>query len=227
MTDGECRAIENRIGYVFKDKSLVEAAFTHASYVNEHRGVANERLEFLGDCVLDFLVGVELFNNDKAAGEGELTARRASIVSREPLARLVHEYGFLELLRVGAGVDRADFDIKTVSDIYEAVLGAVYLDGGLDAASAFLERTFFGKVTPERNYRSELQEFAAEKKLELNYDTEEIGGGGGFITTVSVGGTVYRGTGRSKRLSAIAAARAALGSISGVDGGEIDLVKKS
>lgn len=167
MTDNERRVIEKRIGYEFKDKSLVEAAFTHASYVNEHRGVANERLEFLGDCVLDFLVGVELFRNAPDAGEGELTARRASVVSREPLARLVREYGFLELLRVGAGVDRSEFDIKTVSDLYEAVLGAVYLDGGLDAARKFLDKTFFGKVTPERNYRSELQELAAEKKLEI------------------------------------------------------------
>ena len=214
MTDNEHRVIEKRIGYEFKDKSLVEAAFTHASYVNEHRGVANERLEFLGDCVLDFLVGVELFRSAPDAGEGELTARRASVVSREPLARLVREYGFLELLRVGAGVDRTEFDIKTVSDLYEAVLGAVYLDGGLDAARKFLDKTFFGKVTPERNYKSELQELAAKKKwLEPKYDTEE--NGGGFITTLSVGGSVYNGTGRSKRLSQISAARNALDAIVG------------
>lgn len=208
MTDGECRAIEDRIGYVFKDKSLVEAAFTHASYVNEHRGVANERLEFLGDCVLGFLVGVELYNSDTDVGEGELTKRRASIVSREPLARLVREYGLLEFLRVGAGVDKNNFE-KAVSNLYEAVLGAVYLDGGLDAASAFLKRNFFGKVTPEPDYISKLKNYTEKKKLELNSNTEEIEGGG-FITTVSVGGAVYRGTGRSKRLSAIAAARAAL-----------------
>lgn len=214
MTDNERRVIEKRIGYEFKDKSLVEAAFTHASYVNEHRGVANERLEFLGDCVLDFLVGVELFRSAPDAGEGELTARRASVVSREPLARLVREYGFLELLRVGAGVDRTEFDIKTVSDLYEAVLGAVYLDGGLDAARKFLDKTFFGKVAPERNYKSELQELAAKKKwLDPKYDTVESVGG--FITTLSVGGSVYNGTGRSKRLSQIAAARNALDAIVG------------
>jgi ribonuclease-3 len=214
VTDNERRVIEKRIGYEFKDKSLVEAAFTHASYVNEHRGVANERLEFLGDCVLDFLVGVELFRSAPDAGEGELTARRASVVSREPLARLVREYGFLELLRVGAGVDRTEFDIKTVSDLYEAVLGAVYLDGGLDAARKFLDKTFFGKVAPERNYKSELQELAAKKKwLDPKYDTVESVGG--FITTLSVGGSVYNGTGRSKRLSQIAAARNALDAIVG------------
>lgn len=166
----------------------------------------------MGDCVLDFLVGVELFRNAPDAGEGELTARRASVVSREPLARLVREYGFLELLRVGAGVDRSEFDIKTVSDLYEAVLGAVYLDGGLDAARKFLDKTFFGKVTPERNYKSELQELAAKNKwLEPKYDTEE--NDGGFITTLTVGGAVYSGTGRSKRLSQIAAARNALDAV--------------
>ena len=168
----------------------------------------------MGDCVLDFLVGVELFRSAPDAGEGELTARRASVVSREPLARLVREYGFLELLRVGAGVDRTEFDIKTVSDLYEAVLGAVYLDGGLDAARKFLDKTFFGKVAPERNYKSELQELAAKKKwLDPKYDTEESVGG--FITTLSVGGSVYNGTGRSKRLSQISAARNALDAIVG------------
>lgn len=208
MTVRKLDGIEARIGYKFKNARLIEAAFTHSSYINEHDTRSNERIEFLGDCVLNFLVGESLFLRDRTASEGALSARRAAIVSRAPLARLVDELGFLEYLRVGAGVDKSAFSDKARSDVYEALVGAVYLDGGLDECRRFLKDTFFGKVEPERDYKSELQELASVRGYCVEYATKDAPCG--FESTVVVNGREFFGRGRTKRLSQIDAARCAV-----------------
>lgn len=208
MKPNERAACEKALGYTFRDEKLLYTAFTHSSYVNEHRGEANERLEFLGDCVLNFIVGVRLYGEDKAAAEGSLSSRRASMVSRAPLARIVDSLGVMDMLEVGAGVNKADFSVKARSDLYEAIIGAIYLDGGLSACESFLDRTFFGFVEPERDYKTELQDYSVKRGIEAVYDT--VPTEGGFTCTVDVGGAYFTGSAKTKHGAQIAAAKCAL-----------------
>lgn len=208
MNSFDPNIIQARICYEFKNPKLLEAAFTHASYVNEHDGTANERIEFLGDCVLNFLVGERMFKQDPSAKEGDLSERRAALVSRAPLARIIDDLGLLEYLRVGVGVDKSAFSVKARSDVFEAMVGAVYLDGGIDACETLLDNIYYDKVIPEYDYKSALQKFAAALGYEVSYDT--VSGKGGFITTVTVDNKKFIGEGRSKRLSQIDAAKKAL-----------------
>lgn len=201
--------VQSRIGYRFNDRRILLNAFTHSSYVNEHGGcVSNERIEFLGDCVLNFLVGLRLYKTT-SEDEGALSARRASCVSRAPLARLVDGLGILEFLRVGAGVNKLAFSEKTRSDLFEAIVGAIYLDGGIDACIDFLDRTFFSEVTPEYDYKTELQERAVARGAAPKYSDAKKDGDV-FYTTVDVFGKSYVGAGRTKHASQIDAARRAL-----------------
>ena len=193
MTDA-LETVQARIDYEFKDISLLVAALTHSSYVNEHCAVGNERIEFL---------------RDPTASEGALSARRAATVSRTPLARIVDELGLLEYLRVGSGVNKAAFSDKARSDIYEALVGAAYLDGGMDACRKMLAATFFGKVTAARDFKSELQEYSVARKLSLEY-SDAVERDGLFEASVAVDGRAFFGTGRTKHAAQIAAARAAL-----------------
>ncbi len=208
MNSFDPNIIQARICYEFKNPKLLEAAFTHASYVNEHDGTANERIEFLGDCVLNFLVGERMFKQDPSAKEGDLSERRAALVSRAPLARIIDDLGLLEYLRVGVGVDKSAFSVKARSDVFEAMVGAVYLDGGIDACETLLDNIYYDKVIPEYDYKSALQKLAAALGYEVSYDT--VSGKGGFITTVTVDNKKFIGEGRSKRLSQIDAAKKAL-----------------
>ncbi|MCH5351230.1 MAG: ribonuclease III [Clostridiales bacterium] len=208
MKPRERATCEKALGYRFSDEKLLAAAFTHSSYVNEHGGESNERLEFLGDCVLNFIVGVRLYNADKSAAEGSLSSRRASLVSRAPLARIVDSLGVMDMLEVGAGVNKSDFSVKARSDLYEAVIGAIYLDGGLKECERFLDRTFFGTVEPERDYKTELQEYCVKRGIEAVYETEPSGGG--FTCTVDVAGAFYTGSAKTKHGAQIAAAKSAI-----------------
>ncbi len=207
----ELDEIQSLIGYGFNDERVLRSAFTHSSFVNEHEAVGNERIEFLGDCVLNFIVGEKLYFDDPTASEGKLSARRSALVSRAPLARIVDELDLVDALRVGAGVDKSAFSVKARSDLFEALLGAVYVDGGMQACKGVLDKIFFGKVTPERDYKSELQERAVKLGVSVKYDTKQ--GKSGFTCTVSVGNRRYSGGARTKHGAQIAAARAALSDI--------------
>lgn len=209
MESSALNAIQALIGYEFDNSDLLVAALTHSSYVNEHLAVGNERIEFLGDCVLNFLVGEDLFMHDPKASEGALSARRAATVSRTPLARIVDSLGLLDFLRVGSGVNKRAFSDKARSDIYEAVIGAVYLDGGMDACRKMLDATFFGKVTAVRDYRSELQEYSTSHKIQLEY-SEVTERDGMFEAAVAVGERRFVGLGKTKHAAQIAAAQAAV-----------------
>lgn len=199
MNSDHIQAIEARIGYQFNNHDLLVAAFTHMSYVNEHPAVGNERIEFLGDCVLNFLVGARLFDLEPTADEGVLSARRASLVSRAPLARLIDSLGFMQYLQVGAGVDKARFSDKARSDLFEALIGAVYKDGGLDACKTVLDRIFFDSVVPERDYKSELKEYAEKNGVHIVFEEPMQKSDGGFEARVTVGDKTFSGTGVSKR----------------------------
>lgn len=150
---------ERRLGYTFADRRLLETCFTHVSYASEHGCASNERLEFLGDAVLDFLVADELYAAG-GASEGEMTARRIRYVAAQPLAEAVRRAGLdAFLLHVGAPGEKA------VSSLFEALTAGIYLDGGLDAARAFVRAKLLVAADSEPNYKGDLQEWLQARGL--------------------------------------------------------------
>ena len=129
-----------RFGYTFKNEKLLNTALTHSSYGNERHCICNERMEFLGDAVLSIIVSDYLFSHMPNDSGGKLSKIRASLVCEQSLAKLAREIGIGKWLRLGKGEeltggrDRASI----LSDAFEAVLAAIYLDSGMDRASEWL-----------------------------------------------------------------------------------------
>lgn len=137
----DARKAEEKIGYSFKDKKLLMECFTHSSYAYENGETSNERLEFLGDAVLELVVTEYLYKKFDEA-EGKLTDKRRSLVSKQPLLALVLKSGLNELVLLGNGQKRlAKTDEKLFSSLYEAIVGGIYSDGGYEPAKEFIERT--------------------------------------------------------------------------------------
>lgn len=163
------RELEQRLGHSFDRFALLELALTHSSWANEHgrENQHNQRLEFLGDAVLEFCVSAELYNRFPDAREGPLTEMRAALVSEPSLARLARELELEKALRLGNGEERQNGRNKDslLADAFEAVLAAVYLDGGIAAAQevvgkALAEHWPAGiKNSRERDPKSQLQEY--------------------------------------------------------------------
>lgn len=133
------------IGYRFRDAELLQRALTHRSYSHERSADSEphyERLEFLGDALLGFLVADLLFKADPTAAEGDLSRRRQSVVRTSTLAAVARGIGLGEAIRLGKGEEGTGGRDKPslLADVFEAVLGAVYLDGGIRAARAFVKR---------------------------------------------------------------------------------------
>jgi ribonuclease-3 len=139
-------ALEEALGYRFEDPDILERALTHRSRSHEAReaapGGSYERLEFLGDALLGFLVSERLMNDDPAADEGTLTRRRQSVVSTQALASASRRLGLGRALILGRGEDASGGRAKPslLADAFESILAAIYLDGGLRAARAFVRR---------------------------------------------------------------------------------------
>lgn len=138
----------NRLGVDFKNISLLETAFTHRSYINENRGQGlehNERLEFLGDAVLELAVTAFLFEKFPKKTEGDLTAFRAALVNTDTLSGVSTELGFNDFLRLSKGESKDTGRARhyILANTYEAVVGAIYMDQGYDAAQQFISRTIF------------------------------------------------------------------------------------
>ncbi len=129
------RSVENKIGYVFSDKSLLRTALTHGSYAHLHGGDSYERMEYLGDALVDFIVAEELYRRHPKADEGELTRRRVALVSEQPLAEASRRLGIEGEIAVIARHMGKD---SVLSDVFESLTAAIYLDGGLQAARKFV-----------------------------------------------------------------------------------------
>ncbi|MBQ8428275.1 MAG: ribonuclease III, partial [Clostridia bacterium] len=155
----EVSLLEKTIGYTFKDKTLLQTALTHSTYAHVHGVEDNERLEYLGDSVLQFIVTEKQYFSEKRK-EGELTQLRQSEVCEAALLKAVEDMRLGDWLRYEG--KEQNVGKKTMSSLYESVLAAVYLDGGYDAAKAFVDRhPLFGK---SENYKGELQEFLQKDK---------------------------------------------------------------
>ncbi len=149
--------IEEKIGYVFQDKALLKQAFTHSTYANLKRVESNERMEYLGDAVLELVVTEWQYRQD-ARAEGKLTRARQFYVCREALDTAVDGLDIYGYLLVNGG--KRNIGDKTKSNLFEAVAAAIYLDGGYEAAKGFiLEHGNLNFDERGRNYKGELQEF--------------------------------------------------------------------
>ena len=178
----EYRAVEEALGYRFKDPGLLEHALTHRSRAHEDAsgGVRdNESLEFLGDAVLGFIISDRLFRECPDWNEGQKSKARALMVSTTALARLGEDLGLGEHLLLGRGEEKSGGRRKRslIADTFEAVVAAVYLDGGIDSAEQFVERWFrpqldavkAGGLTPKltADHKSALQEWAQSHGMGL------------------------------------------------------------
>ncbi len=166
--------LQERIGYRFVDPALLREALTHKSYSNEKSGGSpyNERLEFLGDAVLDLVVSDRVFHLYPAESEGELTRIRAEVVSEKGLARVARAIGLGDCLSLGRGEERSGGREKESlnADALEALLGAVFRDGGLAPATAVVERLFGEPIRQAAlrktgiDHKTRLQEFLQGRK---------------------------------------------------------------
>ncbi len=191
----------------------METALTHSSFLHEHPGEAAhdfERLEFLGDAVVDLVVGEELFRRFPHASEGELTSLRASLVSSGPLAAIARTLGLPERARLGRGEEETGGRTRVglAASLYESVIGAVYVDAGFARAREVVLETMGDALealatTPAKSSKTLLQEWAQASKLSLPvYRVLEASGPEhrrDFVIEVEVAGQVARGTGASKR----------------------------
>ena len=165
-SDDKMALCERQIEYVFKDKNLLLASLTHASGAS-NRLASNERLEFLGDSILGFAICAWLFNRHPEYQEGELTQIKSAVVSRRTCAKVSRKLGLEDCLIIGRGMQQATGVPKSLlSDVYEALIAAIYLDGGWDAACEFIIRTLADELSQAvkghsvGNYKSALQQLA-------------------------------------------------------------------
>lgn len=219
------RMMEN-LGYTFHDEGLLIQALTHRSFANEHsssRKGHNERLEFLGDAVLDLAVGCQLMELLPQAREGQLTKLRSTIVSEDGLARCARRVDLGVYVRLSHGEERTGGRDKPsiLSDTYEAVIGAVFLDSGFSDANLLVWRLMGPLMeeavdgTLDRDFKGRLQEQSQARWQALPVYTmlEDFGPDHSkhFVVAVSVQGEEYaRGEGRSKKEAEQEAARRAL-----------------
>ncbi len=216
----------SQLGLAFKNLDLLIEALTHRSYLNEHReytGSHNERLEFLGDAVLELAATKFLYKKFPTNPEGELTSYRAALVNTVSLAETAQGLGISQylLLSKGEAKDTGRARDVILADAFEAIVGAVYLDQGFEAADAFLTKNLFIKmdsIIAKRSYqdaKSHFQEIAQEKRgVTPSYETlSETGPDHAKLFTVGVfigREEVARGTGASKQEGEQAAAQNAL-----------------
>jgi ribonuclease-3 len=224
--DNGASDFEQKIGYTFQRRELLRRGLTHKSYSHEAKDVDvrhNETFEFLGDSVLGFVVGDLLFRQFPQLDEGALSKMKAYLVSAPSLATKARELGIGEVMLLGVGEEKTGGRKKDslLANLYEALVAAVYLDGGIDAARGLVERSFLAdiqRIDEEdllfHDYKTALQELAQGRGLllpeysvvgEVGPDHHKI-----FIVEVRVGSLSARGEGSSKKEAQQQAAKMAL-----------------
>ncbi len=225
------RELEKKLNYVFRDKSLLEEALCHSSYANEHRAErlsSNERLEFLGDSVLGFVTAEFLFTQHPDLPEGDLTRIRAALVCEQSLYEVAGKLDLGAYLCLGRGEESGGGRRRTsiLADATEAVFAAVYLDGGIGAASALIHRCLLEAEREEvveerrRDYKTALQELVQRQADQvLTYRMVGVRGpdhAKTFAAEVLLNGEpIGSGSGHSKKEAEQAAAKSALGRLDG------------
>ena len=213
--------IEENIGYIFKNKNLLKTALTHTSYANSHGIESNEKLEYLGDSILEFITSKYLFN--KNLTEGEMTKVRATVVCEQSLYNVAMRLGFSDFLITGGG-EKVDGKVKNkaiLADSIEAVIAAIYLDSNLENAEKFIITNLKdamladSKHADEKDHKTALQERLQEHgNVKIEYRIIEEKGPDHdkyFVTEVLCDEKVLaKGSGKSKKAAEMEAARIAL-----------------
>jgi ribonuclease-3 len=201
---------QRRIGHVFRDRTLLKAALTHASGAN-HRLASNERLEFLGDAILGFLVCERLYRMFPEFLEGDLTRIKSVVVSRETCSRLSEQLGLIDFLIVGKGLAvNRPVPASVLSDLFESVVAAIYLDAGMDAVRPLVERLLLPEIEQVAsgalgsNHKSLLQQRAQKDYgVTPTYEVLEEAGpdhSKSFFVSAQIGGRRYAPAwGRNKK----------------------------
>ena len=213
------KELEKNIGYTFKDKSLLKAAMTHSSYANENKGNIpyNERLEFLGDAVLQLITSEKLFKESSHMAEGKMSKQRAALVCEEALAGYSAEIQLGQFLLLGKGEEASGGRNRPsiLADAFEALIGAMFLDGGMEVAKKFVLRFVDAAHLSLQDYKTLLQEIIQKNPGErLSYVVSGEHGPDhdkSFEVQVHLNSNVIgNGTGKSKKQAEQAAAKEAL-----------------
>lgn len=216
--------IEMRLDYTFKDKRLLGLSFIHRSYVNENKTITehNERLEFLGDSILNLLISDYLYRYLPGTPEGDLSYLRSRLVEAHSCMVYVQKLELTPYLLLGKGERMNDGRGREtiLADLFEALIGAIYLDGGMEVAKRFLFKNFSPEIdailkTPVRNFKAELQDLSQKRFREapLYCVLSETGPDHSkqFVITVSIQNTLWgQGEGNSKKEAQQNAAEMAL-----------------
>ena len=215
--------LEKSIGYEFKNKELLKNALTHTSYAYENNVESNEKLEFLGDSILEFLSSKYLFNNYKKLKEGEMTKVRATVVCEESLHKIALKHNFSDFLYLGKSEssNKANLSKAILADSVEALIAAIYLDSGLNDAEKFIIKNLeepikaASKNVGIKDYKTVLQEkLQIHGNVEIKYTILNESGPDHnkvFESKVECNGNVLgKGTGKTKKASEMAAAKDAL-----------------
>ncbi len=212
--------IEKILGYNFKNKKLLQTAFVHSSFANEHRVLSNERLEFLGDAVIELIITEKLYN-EFGANEGDLSKMRAMIVSEKPLAEATTRLGLDKFILKGVGESKNQVESKAIKcDLFEAVCGALYLDGGMAVVKKFFINTFGASIEKIKitgyveDSKSKLQELLTQEKIV--YVTTKQGEAHSpiYFTTVKINGVnMGHGEGSNKKTAEENAASMAINNL--------------
>jgi ribonuclease-3 len=217
---------EQRIGYTFQQRELLRRALTHKSYSHEAKDLDvrhNETFEFLGDSVLGFVIGDLLFTHFPQLDEGALSKMKAYLVSASSLAEKARHYGMGEVILLGVGEEKTGGRRKDslLANLFEAVIAAIYLDGGIGPARDLIERCFMEdirRINEEdllfHDYKTALQELAQGRGLQLPeyHVVGEVGPDHDktFVVEVRIGSLAARGEGSSKKEAQQQAAKQAL-----------------
>ena len=215
--------LEKNIGYTFKSKDLLKTALTHTSYANEHAAQSNEKLEFLGDSILEFVSSEYMYNKYTNLKEGEMTKVRATVVCEKSLYKIAKLHNFSDFLYLGKSevLTGGNKRPAILADSVEAVIAAMFIDGGLEPAKKFIienlkdEIEIATKHVGEKDYKTVLQE-ELQKNGEVKIEYKIINESGPdhdktFEAEVSLNGKVLAtGVGKSKKEAEMQAAKKAL-----------------
>lgn len=215
--------LEDEIGYKFNNINLLQNALTHTSYAYENKVKSNEKLEFLGDSILEFLTSIYLYNNFAKLKEGEMTKVRAQVVCEASLYKIAVKHNFSDFLLLGKSEKNSGGRVKPaiLADSVEAVIAAMYLDGGLDPVNSFIvnnlkeEIELASKNVGQKDYKTVLQEIL-QKNGDVNIEYNIIKESGPdhnkvFVSEVKYNGKALAiGQGSSKKHAEMDAAKIAI-----------------
>ena len=217
------KIIEESIGYIFKNKDLLKKALTHTSYAYENNVESNEKLEFLGDSILEFISSKYIYGNYPELKEGEMTKVRATVVCEKSLYKIAKLHNFSDFLNLGRSEQKTGGNQRPaiLADSVEAVIAAMYLDGGMEIAKKFIIDNLKGEIEitskneGQKDYKTVLQEMLQEHgEVDIKYTIlNEYGPAHERTFEAQVecnGKKLAEGEGKSKKQAEMEAARKAL-----------------